>query len=216
MPELGACLRRRRRNRGMTLDQLATASGVDRGSISRIEMGHVSPRLETLEALCQALEIRLGELLASTEEGAGQPAEAANWTVPASFWKGMLEVMDRFEGLFRSSRELIFVLGPAGEIRFASPPCEATLGRPNPTLVGKSFQDLLHPGDLAPFQRVLADLAGAPQTWRELTLRVHRRGDDWRTLAVRLTNQLGNPAIRALVMNAVEIGTLEGPAILPE
>lgn len=52
-------LRKFRQLKGFTLDQLSERSGVDRGTIHRIELDQVSPRLDTLERLCQALELSL-------------------------------------------------------------------------------------------------------------------------------------------------------------
>jgi len=52
-------LRKFRQLKGFTLDQLSERSGVDRGTIHRIELDQVSPRLDTLERLCQALGLDL-------------------------------------------------------------------------------------------------------------------------------------------------------------
>lgn len=64
-----------RRKANFTLDQLAATSGVDRGTISRIELGHVSPRIDTISFLCEAMGSSLGQFFASPA-GAEEAAEA--------------------------------------------------------------------------------------------------------------------------------------------
>ena len=59
---LGARLRTLRAARGLTLRQLETASGVERGTINRIEHNVTSPRLDSLQALAAALKVTLSEL----------------------------------------------------------------------------------------------------------------------------------------------------------
>ena len=56
---IGPRLRQLRQAKGFTLDQLAGVSGINRGTIHRIELGQVSPRLDTLALLAQALQTDL-------------------------------------------------------------------------------------------------------------------------------------------------------------
>lgn len=75
-----------RRKSNFTLDQLAATSGVDRGTISRIELGHVSPRIDTISFLCEAMGSTLGQFFGHPVDGEdghepgarpGAPAEPA-------------------------------------------------------------------------------------------------------------------------------------------
>ena len=75
-----------RRKSNFTLDQLAATSGVDRGTISRIELGHVSPRIDTISFLCEAMGSTLGQFFVGPVDGEdardpgarpGAPAEPA-------------------------------------------------------------------------------------------------------------------------------------------
>ena len=52
-----------RRAHGMTQEQLAALSGVHRVTIARFECGTVSPKLETLQRLADALEVPIDELV---------------------------------------------------------------------------------------------------------------------------------------------------------
>lgn len=78
MFNVGAQLRRMRRRSNLTLDQLAATSGVDRGTISRIELGHVSPRIDTISFLCEAMGSTLAQFFAGPDGGedGGEPAPA--------------------------------------------------------------------------------------------------------------------------------------------
>lgn len=63
--QLGPRLRAARRERGLTLEQLATAAGLSASTLSRLESGKRSPGLELLLPLVRELRIGLDELLPS-------------------------------------------------------------------------------------------------------------------------------------------------------
>lgn len=52
-----------RRNRGLTVQELAYRCDMERSNLSRIESGRSNFTLRTLCAICNALEVPLGELL---------------------------------------------------------------------------------------------------------------------------------------------------------
>ena len=56
-------LRDRRKDRGLSLDQLAVASGVSRAALSQIETGKSNPSLSVLWKIAVGLEIPFSELL---------------------------------------------------------------------------------------------------------------------------------------------------------
>jgi transcriptional regulator with XRE-family HTH domain len=58
-----------RKRHGMTLAELAEAAGVSLGMMSKIENGHISPSLATLQALAKALAVPLSSLLRRFEQG---------------------------------------------------------------------------------------------------------------------------------------------------
>lgn len=70
---VGATLRRLRKHRGMSLQMLATASGVSVGMISQVERGLANPSMRLLTALRRALNISLQELFG---ESGGLKSEA--------------------------------------------------------------------------------------------------------------------------------------------
>lgn len=59
---LGKRVRSIRRKNGITLDQLAEATGLNKGYLSRIESGEKTPSIATLLKLAEALEVSTGQL----------------------------------------------------------------------------------------------------------------------------------------------------------
>ena len=60
--QIGARLRSSRQAQGLTLEQLAAASGLTKGFISRIERDETMPSVPTLVQLCQSLSLPIGSL----------------------------------------------------------------------------------------------------------------------------------------------------------
>ena len=83
---VAARLKALRTEGGLTLDQLAEASGVSRAMISRIERGEASPTAVLLARLCSALGESLSSFFAAPESGAPlmRAADQPQWTDPAS------------------------------------------------------------------------------------------------------------------------------------
>jgi len=59
---IGARLRGHRKRLRLTLDEVARRTGVTKGFISEVERDLVSPSLISLLAICDALDLRVGEL----------------------------------------------------------------------------------------------------------------------------------------------------------
>jgi transcriptional regulator with XRE-family HTH domain len=64
---IGVRIRKLRVARNLTLDELATASGVSRAMISRIERGEASPTASLLARLCAALGLSLSAFFAEED-----------------------------------------------------------------------------------------------------------------------------------------------------
>lgn len=65
---IGERVRLLRLARNQTLDDLASASGVSRAMISRIERGEASPTAQLLSRLCAALDLTLSAFFAFSQE----------------------------------------------------------------------------------------------------------------------------------------------------
>lgn len=77
---LGPAIRARRAELSITLDQLATTSGVSRGTLSRIENNALSTSLANALAISSALSVDLGELLEEPESLLVSAEEATQYT----------------------------------------------------------------------------------------------------------------------------------------
>jgi transcriptional regulator with XRE-family HTH domain len=76
---LGALVRKRRRDKGLTLSRLATHIPMSASNLSRVELGSQGPPAdEVIERIANALEIDPAELLkAAGRTGTGQSFEQA-------------------------------------------------------------------------------------------------------------------------------------------
>jgi len=62
---LGEYIRRLRKQRKLSIRELATKSGIDNGGLTRLEHGRIlSPRPDKLKALAKALEVPLADMFA--------------------------------------------------------------------------------------------------------------------------------------------------------
>ncbi|MEO6200272.1 MAG: helix-turn-helix domain-containing protein [Cryobacterium sp.] len=64
---VGARLRASRRAQGLTIEQVADATRLTRGFISRVERDETSPSVATLITLCQVLSLPVGSLFAEAD-----------------------------------------------------------------------------------------------------------------------------------------------------
>jgi transcriptional regulator with XRE-family HTH domain len=60
-------LRRRRKELGLSQEQLGARASIQMADISRYESGGRDPRLSTVARLAEALEVSIGDLLARSE-----------------------------------------------------------------------------------------------------------------------------------------------------
>ena len=84
---IGERIRTLRTEQNLTLDELASSSGVSRAMISRIERGEASPTAQLLAKLCSALSTTLSALFAFDTKEASPLAKRADqrlWRDPES------------------------------------------------------------------------------------------------------------------------------------
>jgi transcriptional regulator with XRE-family HTH domain len=63
---VGARLRALRRERGLTIEQVASATGLTKGFISQLERDTTTPSLSSLARICDALGVRMGDVFEET------------------------------------------------------------------------------------------------------------------------------------------------------
>lgn len=80
---IGARVKRERRSRGWTLDQLATAAGVSRRMVINVEQGAANPSVGTLLRISDALGIGLPALVAPPEP---KPVKVTRHGDGAALW----------------------------------------------------------------------------------------------------------------------------------
>jgi transcriptional regulator with XRE-family HTH domain len=64
---IGSRLRAARKSHGYTLDQLASASGLTKGFLSRVERDETSPSVASLLTLCEVMSIAVGSLFSAPD-----------------------------------------------------------------------------------------------------------------------------------------------------
>ena len=69
LDQVGPRLQTLRKQRGITLTSLATATGISKSTLSRLETGQRRPSLEVLLPLAQAYRVPLDELVGAPEVG---------------------------------------------------------------------------------------------------------------------------------------------------
>lgn len=75
---VGQNLRRLRTRRGLSLERLATVSGVSRSMLGQIELGQSAPTINVLWKIAQALDVPFSALLAEQQRGGTQVLTAAS------------------------------------------------------------------------------------------------------------------------------------------
>jgi transcriptional regulator with XRE-family HTH domain len=73
--EIGTRLRQARQERGLTIDQLAQATGLTKGFLSQVERDLASTSVSSLLKICSVLGLRVGELFDEPESGLVRAAE---------------------------------------------------------------------------------------------------------------------------------------------
>jgi transcriptional regulator with XRE-family HTH domain len=132
LAEVGARLKGVRTKRGVTLTELAAATGISKSTLSRLEAGQRKPSLELLLPIAQAHQVPLDELVGAPEVGdprirlapqvrhgrvvvplTRQPNGMHAWKVviPPERGEPELRTHDGYEWLYVLSGELRLILG---------------------------------------------------------------------------------------------------------
>ena len=119
----------------------------------------------------------------------------------------------RLAALIASSADIIALLDDEGRLIDANPAAEQILGLRAADFVGSDMLDLIHPDDLRAVLESLANARTIPGLQPAVQFRVRAAGGAWITLSSRANNQLANPSVRGIVINArnvtAEVGQLD-------
>ncbi len=111
----------------------------------------------------------------------------------------------RFQALIEKSTDIIYVIGPDRAVRYCSPGVTAALGWRADELLGRTGLELIHPEDEERVaDRFRASLA-APGGTTELRFRMRHRDGSWRLVDAVVRNQLADPVLAGVVVNARDI-----------
>lgn len=91
--QLGKKIRNRRKQLGMTQEQLAEMLGVGHQALSRIEQGHMAPKMDRLPAIAHSLQCTVADLFRYPDD-AQMSYES--------------RIADLFSGLSKQKREFVF------------------------------------------------------------------------------------------------------------
>jgi transcriptional regulator with XRE-family HTH domain len=131
LDRVGPRLQRLRKLRGMTLTSVATATGISKSTLSRLETGQRRPSLEVLLPLAQAYRVPLDDLVGAPEVGdprirlkprkvngrtvlpLTRPGGVQAWkiVIPPSQTKPSTRTHDGFEWLYVLSGRMRLILG---------------------------------------------------------------------------------------------------------
>jgi len=131
---IGSILRARRKELGLTLDQVAERIGVTKGFLSEVEREKTSPSVASLLQICRALQMSVGELFPTDEPsiirrdarstikfGGQNIHDYVIHSYPNSRFQALISYMDPGGGggeelyTIDSQEEFVFVL--AGKVR---------------------------------------------------------------------------------------------------
>lgn len=132
LAQIGTEIRRRRRDRGLTVQQLADLAGVSRRMLTQIELGQANPSLVTVDKLARPLETDFASLVrahgaatsyevhqagatpgiwSSSKGSLARLAVATTQQPPAELWDWVLQPGDRYDALpDRAGSEELFLV----------------------------------------------------------------------------------------------------------
>ena len=111
----------------------------------------------------------------------------------------------RFQALFQHAPDMVAVLDEQGRIAYASPSAAASLGIAPGTLQGHSVFDVVHPDDRDGMRQQFSGLLGRRDGLLRLQCRVAHGDRAPRWLDFTASNQMHNPALAGVVINARDV-----------
>lgn len=113
---------------------------------------------------------------------------------------------ERFRALIEHAPDVIAVVDAGGIVRYVSPAAQKTLGAMPDALIGRSMLSEVHPEDHERVMTAFQATVGRPGAVVERTeFRMRNADGTWRWLESTGTNQVDNPAVNGIVINARDI-----------
>ncbi len=108
----------------------------------------------------------------------------------------------RFRSLTEDNSDLVTVIEPEGRICYQSPSSRFTLGYPAAALQGQNLFDFIKNEDKSHVKKILRQAEEAPDLPVAIDFRWRHQDGSWRYMESRCANQLDNPAVKGIVINA--------------
>jgi two-component system, cell cycle sensor histidine kinase and response regulator CckA len=115
------------------------------------------------------------------------------------------ESEERFRALIQHASDVVVLLQPEGTISYVSPSISSMLGHQPEDVVGRSVLDFIHPDDWPAVLETIQKVVVAPEATARVECRMRHSDGSWRAIESAGTNQLDNPAVRALVINSRDV-----------
>ncbi|MFC7278748.1 diguanylate cyclase domain-containing protein [Paractinoplanes rhizophilus] len=112
---------------------------------------------------------------------------------------------ERFQALFQHAPDLVSVLDANGKIAYSSPSAGVVLGFGSGRLVGTSVFDIVHPDDRPYMLHHFSQLLSERDAVMRLQCRVRPASGEFRWFEFTASNQMHNPALNGVVINARDI-----------
>ena len=115
-----------------------------------------------------------------------------------------MAALRRFRTLVDQSVDVIMLVGPTGELLYASPAASSVLGYAPGENLGRATFELVHPDDLARVHALFRDLLTRSTGPTRAEFRV-RQDSSWRYLEATGINRLDEPAVEAIVVTCRDV-----------
>jgi len=116
-----------------------------------------------------------------------------------------MAALRRFRTLVEQSVDVIMLVGPTGELLYASLAASSVLGYAPGENLGRATFELVHPDDLAQVHALFRDLLTRSTGPTRAEFRVRHKEGAWRYLEATGINRLDEPAVEAIVVTCRDV-----------
>ena len=116
-----------------------------------------------------------------------------------------MAALRRFRTLVEQSVDVIMLVGPTGELLYASLAASSVLGYAPGENLGRATFALVHPDDLAQVHALFRDLLTRSTGPTRAEFRVRHKEGSWRYLEATGINRLDDPAVEAIVVTCRDV-----------
>src|SRR5256714_8183512 len=116
-----------------------------------------------------------------------------------------MAALRRFRALVEQSADVIMLVGPTGELLYASLAASSVLGYAPGENLGRATFESVHPDDLAQLHALFRDLLTRSTGPMRAEFRVRHKDGSWRYLEATGINRLDEPAVEAIVVTCRDV-----------